>query len=322
MLMAALLLGRAAGAAEHLPLGWENALDGAKPFEVKADPVKIIGDELPGLVPAGAWVLRGAHPNFRELSGLIVDGDRLFAVTDEGWWFGATLIEDDGALSLTNARLAEFRGVEGGNLFEPRRMRDAEGLTRLGNRLWVSFERDNRLMMLGRDGRLDDTIGSSSFGDFEFDEENGLEALATLPYERMIAFDETSDAVFLIGPAGHVTETSLPRDGRHLVTGADIGPDNKWLYLVLREYIDPPVDTTSIWVMRYKLGSDGWPQAGSAVILAKFDTSGVEKINRIDNMEGISLERGPDGRIRLWLISDDNGKDRQRTLLMRFEVLP
>ena len=40
------------------------------------------------------------------------------------------------------------------------------------------------------------------------------------------------------------------------------------------------------------------------------------------NMEGIALERGPDGGIRLWLIADDNFRWPQRTLLVRFEVLP
>ncbi len=39
-------------------------------------------------------------------------------------------------------------------------------------------------------------------------------------------------------------------------------------------------------------------------------------------MEGIALDRGPDGETRLWLISDNNFRSSQRTLLVRFEVLP
>ena len=40
---------------------------------------------------------------------------------------------------------------------------------------------------------------------------------------------------------------------------------------------------------------------------------------------GIRVTRyrfGPGGGIRLWLIADDNFRSSQRTLLLRFEVLP
>jgi hypothetical protein len=39
-------------------------------------------------------------------------------------------------------------------------------------------------------------------------------------------------------------------------------------------------------------------------------------------MEGISLDRGAQGETWLWLIADNNFRSSQRTLLVRFEVLP
>lgn len=313
-LMAALLLSRGAGAAEPLPPGWEKALAAAAPVAVTAEPVAITGGELNGLALSGAWVLRGDHRNFGGFSGLVVAGNRLFAVSDQGWWFGAALIEGDGTLRLSNARLAPMRDGEGDGYTKAGG--DAEGLTRLGARLVVSFERDHRLMLLRDTGRMGATIQPRAFEQFRSNK--GLEALASLPDGRMIVLAEGADdggvPLFLVDPAGGVTEARLPRAGSHSVTGADIGPDGR-LYLVLREY--SLLFGVSIRVMRYRLGADGLPLPDSAETLAAFEAA-----SGIDNMEGIALDRGADGATRLWLISDNNFRSSQRTLLVRFEVLP
>jgi hypothetical protein len=39
----------------------------------------------------------------------------------------------------------------------------------------------------------------------------------------------------------------------------------------------------------------------------------------VDNFEGIASVAGADGRYRLYLLSDDNGSDAQRTLLLAFD---
>jgi hypothetical protein len=310
----ALALGPGAGAADPPPLGWEQALAGGAPVAVTVEPVAITGGDLDGLALTGAWVLRGDHRNFGGLSGLLVAGGQLIAVSDLGWWFGATMIEGDGALRLADARLAPMRDGEGDRYTKAGG--DAEGLTRLGARLAVSFERDHRLMLLRESGRMGATIQPRAFEQFRSNK--GLEALATLPDGRLIVFAEGAGdggvPLFLIGPGGDVTEARLPRAGSHSVTGADIGPDGR-LYLVLREY--SMLFGVSIRIMRYRLGPDGLPLPASAETLAAFEAA-----SGIDNMEGISLERGPGGGIRLWLISDNNFRSSQRTLLVRLEVLP
>jgi hypothetical protein len=40
----------------------------------------------------------------------------------------------------------------------------------------------------------------------------------------------------------------------------------------------------------------------------------------IDNFEGIAAKELPDGRVRLYVISDDNFSSSQRTLLMLFDL--
>ena len=310
-----LSLNQGAGAegAQPLPPGWDLALSAGAPVAITAEPIDISGGDLTGLALSGAWVLRGDHPDFGGFSGLVVSQGRLFAVSDFAWWLGASLREEGGALHLTNARLAPMRDGEGDGYSKSGG--DAEGLTRLGDRLAVSFERDHRVMLLRETGRLGSTIQHRRFEQLRSNQ--SLEALATLPDGRIIVLGEGPDRggfpVFLIDQAGQVSEARLPRTGQHLVTGADIGPDGR-LYLVLREY--SLLFGVSIRVMRYRLGPDGLPLPDSAETLAAFETA-----SGIDNMEGIALDRGPGGDIRLWLISDDNFQFPQRTLLVRFDVL-
>lgn len=285
----------------------------AAPVKVTANPITIIGGELSGLALRGAWVLQGDHRDFGGFSGLLISNSQLIAVSDIGRWLGASLTEDGNTLRLSDARLAPMRDPEG-DLYS-KEAGDSEGLTRLDARLAVSFERDHRLMFLRDSGWLGGTIQPQAFDQFRSNK--ALEALATLPDGRLIVFAEGADdggvPMFVIDRSGDVTEARLPRVGIHSVTGADVGPDGR-LYLVLRDY--SPLSGVSIRVMRYRLGADGLPLPGSAETLAAFEAD-----SGIDNMEGIALDHGPNGGIRLWLISDNNFRFTQRTLLMRFDVL-
>jgi hypothetical protein len=290
--LAALALNPEARSAEPLPQGWELAVATAVPLTVTAGPVGITGGKLTGLALSGAWVLRGDHPNFGGFSGLLMSSGRLIAVSDKGWWLGASLRQHGSDLRLANTRLAPMRDGEGDPYTKAGG--DAEGLALKGSRLVVSFERDHRLMVLRDTGRMGGTIQPRSFEQFRSN--NGLEALATLPDGRLIAFSEGTDEgetpMFLIDPADGVTESRLPRTSNHSVTGADIGPDGR-LYLVLRAY--SVLFGFSTRVMRYQLGPDDLPLPGSAETLAAFEAS-----SGIDNMEGIALDTGPSGEARLW----------------------
>ena len=41
----------------------------------------------------------------------------------------------------------------------------------------------------------------------------------------------------------------------------------------------------------------------------------------MDNFEGISATRGPNGATRIYIVSDNNFSGRQRTLLLAFDVI-
>jgi hypothetical protein len=40
----------------------------------------------------------------------------------------------------------------------------------------------------------------------------------------------------------------------------------------------------------------------------------------VDNFEGVAARQMPDGRVRLYVVSDDNFSGKQRTLLMIYDV--
>jgi len=299
------------------PAGWAALMAGGQAVDVRARPVGLAGELAPGLTVRGAWVLTGNRPEFGSFSGLLVRDGQLYSVTDNAWWFGARIVERDGGLELRDALMVPVKG-EDGNVFS-KDEGDAEGLALYRGHLMVSFERDHRIMQLGDNGQMEDRIALPAFG--ELKPNRGLEALATLADPRppgggLIAFAEVrgraGTPVFVLRADGGVAERLLPLTWLHSVTGADLGPDGR-LYLVLREY--SALFGISIRVVRYSLDDEGLPVADSAETLAAFEAD-----SGIDNMEGIAAESGPDGGIRLWLISDDNFRGTQRTLLVALDL--
>ncbi len=306
-------------AAGDVPPGWDAALADGHAVRISAEPLQLTGGELSGLVQRGAWVLKGDRPEFGGLSGLLIRGGKLFAVSDRGWWLGADISDIAGEPVLTNARMAPILDPQG-RAYD-KSGGDAEGLawdvTAEGvDRLAISFERDHRIMRLGADGTVSDPIAPEIFD--RLHRNRGIEALAQLPGGGLIALAEGRDGdfapVFVLRPDGGIVEAGLHMTWLHSVTGADLGPDGK-LYLLLREY--SALFGISIRVMRYSLAGDGVPVPESAETLAAYEAA-----SGIDNMEGIALEARPDGPTRLWLISDDNFRGTQRTVLVAFDVQP
>jgi hypothetical protein len=211
-----------------------------------------------------------------------------------------------------------MRGANGELLDE--NTADAEGLTLVEGCLAVSFERNHRIMVLGDSGRLEERHLAGIPADFP--ENEGLEALATLPDGRLIALAEKADGVkipMIIADlaTGGVAEEQLRRRKSHVATGADLGPDGR-LYLLARHRLPFlwRIFGSSIRITRYRLRPDGFPLDSSVEVLATFTGN-----SSIDNLEGLAIERGPSGSTHLWLIADDNFSSWERTLLLRFRVM-
>ncbi|MEM9060070.1 MAG: esterase-like activity of phytase family protein [Pseudomonadota bacterium] len=293
--------------------GQESGPGGTPLIELRATPVEIVDGRLDGLVLHGTVELTSDNSDFGGLSGLLMADGKLIAVSDGGWWFLADVEDRGNGLFPTLSGYAPMTDADGIRL--DKGGRDAEGLTVRDGFMAVSFEHDHRISFHLEEGRLDDDVTDARFERFRSNK--GLEGLATTPDGWIIAIPEepagSEFPVFVLRYSGEFDRAALPVTGRHLVTGADVGPDGR-LYVLKRDF--SLLLGFSIRVERYDLDSDGFPLPDTLKTLAAW-----ENASGIDNMEGIALWTDSRGDMRLTLISDDNFNALQRTILMDFTVL-
>jgi hypothetical protein len=298
------------------------ALEKGKPGRLKVD----------RLVYRGGLELRARHKRFGGISGLHVsaDGRRLVAVSDVGRWITGRLRYD------RRGRLTGLSGVRMGRLLRPGggrvrfRQRDAEALARLpGGRYAVGFEGEPRIWVYPR-GRHPFGARPRAIGvprGLGFASRNaGLEALTAVSKGRLFALAE-----------------DLPANG-----GADFATHAGWIQNG-RGWTALAYDRRSVW---RPTGAATFPAgtryAGDVLVVerALFIFAGFQaRIMRlphaaikpgktlkpellatlaepmtVDNFEGIATRRGPKGETLIYLVSDDNFRRSQRTLLMMFAL--
>ena len=269
----------------------------------------------PRLELASEVVWSESDSRFGGYSGLELqpDGRTFLAVSDRGTWARGESERKAGRLGAVRLTgigpLHEISGapLDGDNV-------DAEGLAVDGKgRAFVSFEAFHRIR------RYDDIAGPAlevpSHPDFrKLQRNSGLEALAIDADGTLYAIPERSGAwerpfpVYRLQGREWDRDLSLRRDGTFLVVDADFGPDGK-LYLLERDF--GWVRGFATRVRRFTLGPDGFEDEATLL-----ETS----FGQLDNMEGISTWRDPEGRIRVVLISDDNFFPLQRTMLVEYLV--
>jgi hypothetical protein len=250
-------------------------------------------------------------PGVHGLSGLDVDGaGRLTAVGDWGVFFEARLVFDAGdhLAGISETRLKPLTGTDGRPLADTARA-DAEELALLpnGDRL-VSFEREARIWLYPAAGGPPRRVPSP---DVAFPSNLGMEALAVDP--------ETAPDAYVVGAEGtgetwncRVSTPSCVR-GPTLDKPYEFGlvdierlPGGMTAYL-LRAYDDMRGNRSSLRIVR------------DATIVAEMN---LAPPMTVDNFEGIAAVPRPDGSYRFYLLSDDNNRDTQRTLLLAFDWRP
>jgi hypothetical protein len=294
-------------------------------------------DHLDRLVYRGGLELSSPEPRFGGWSGLIVsaDGKRFLAQSDEAHWLRADIVYDrHGDLAgVKNAQLADMRDLDGKTMSKMRG--DAEGLAARSpagpdGPVLVSFEQKARVWRYAT-GRSLDARPKPVAMPKEIavgDNNQGLEGLTMLDAHTMFAVMESPhadspdmDAWLVCYP----TPKSCARSGRlhvafhapYHVADAAMGPDGKHLYLLERRYLGlfgglavalREIDAASVKPRARLQGRE----------IARFDSS-----EGMDNMEGLSLRRGADGKTYVYMISDDNYDHLlQRTLFLMFELEP
>jgi hypothetical protein len=274
----------------------------------------------------GGLELRGRHRNFGGLSGLRATGGGFLAVTDAGDFVRGRVEERDGAPVGIADATAEPILLAGGKRAKDFGLWDAESLAIDGAARFVGVEREHAILAFdgpapGAPGRR---IPLPAFTK-DWADNQGIEALGVIPRGayagRLIAIaersgetEETTEGFVMRQDGSEPFRFRLRRSEGFDVTDLDFLPNGDMV--VLERYFS--VRRGVAMRLRRVRTADIRPDAtvdGATLLTAH----GGEF--HVDNMEALSIHRGPAGETLLTIVSDDNFSIAQRTLLLRFRWL-
>lgn len=289
----------------------------------RADPVdiKVIEAErgsaeardlnLTGMSLTGAWHLE-AKGGFGGLSGLAtMRSGSLLAIADNGKFVWISIDPETGAPDGIGSMAYMHDGE--GNVWSNKLAADAEGLAFRDGLAFVSFERDHRVEAYDLEGcgaaaraalvaRLDTVVDGNVLGD-----NLGPEALALAGDQLALGFENYGSGGSPIGGLnldGTLLEVRRTRQkALYFLTGMDQKEDLS--AMIFRAY-DPVRGARGI--VQVKTTSE---TIAEAALKSPLPT---------DNYEGIAIGKAPSGATRIWLISDDNFSNNQRTLLLALDL--
>ncbi len=287
----------------------------------------------PGVEHIGALAFRGAiqirssNALFGGLSALRAGrGDRMLALSDTGNWIAFDTVEQDGKLvGVNNAVIAPVLRPDG-RAATSKSDGDCESLEwdAATGAATIVYEQDHRLVhFAGIDAGQPRTLTRrpvateriAAMADWR--PNGGGEAMAVLPGGVRIVIREDADADGI----GHDAIVTMAAGSRRVIVTAPAGfsPTDA-----------VALDASTLLVINRRFNTSG---IGAALTLV--DMSGIATASRfearelarlqppltLDNMEGLALRR--DGaRVFVYIVSDDNLSSLQRTLLMKFELMP
>lgn len=294
-------------------LWWRSALppaDYAAPVEVRQ--LAIEQGRVGAFEFGGAWQLTSRNDNFGGYSALVALSDHeLLMASDKGRTLRLPLPP---------------RGVPGSKtaIFDPankndKHLNDIEGLAvdQASGTVWAALEHSNTVVRERRDGKLE---GTSPAAMRDWPTERGAEAFERLVDGRFLALSESRD------PDGTHPGLLFPRDPLeggaptrfrfagledYRPTGLTALPDGRVLVLMREVHWGlPPRFTAAILLVDPARIEKGGLWRGK--LLAR-----LEQPFPLDNYEGIAAIPQADGKVAVWIVSDDNMMRAQRTLLVK-----
>ncbi len=270
------------------------------------------------------YELSSENENWGGLSGMTVstDGKLLTAIADTGRWYRIGLEHD------STGRLTGFMGAESGWLLNtegqtPKKKvnGDAEAMTALpdGNFL-VAYENKHRLWLYKQstDGPAlaqPAVAAGAPAGIAKLPRNGGIEAMARLPSGEYLLLSESGltddgDRLGWIGRRGKWAELRLAPMGSFEPSDLALLPDGDLLLLERR------VSLLEGFVNRLSLieGAAVKPDA----VLQPHELAILAAPLSVDNFEAVAARRAPDGSTLIYVLSDDNQRLLQRTLLLQF----
>lgn len=275
----------------------------------------------------GGLELRGDRREFGGISSGVIetDGRAFIAASDQAHWILGRFVADadERLTGIENVRLAPMMALDGRRLRDTRQF-DTEGMTRIGNRLFISVERAHQILRfeLGPNGPAGRATAVPTPDDFRrLNSNQGIEALGVLPPASrfagaLIAIAEHPPAGsepdripgWILGP--QPGRFSVQRSRDFDVTDLGFLPGGDMLILERRF---SPLWGVALRLRRVAIGSvvPGAVLEGETLIEANM-------AYHVDNMEALMVHRARDGRAILTLMSDDNFSILQRNLVLRF----
>jgi hypothetical protein len=304
------------------------------PLAVEARPLPLSSkdahtDRVGRLKFLGAVQLEARDARFGGISAILWEPacNRLLAVSDSGTWFVLEPEERDGRLQgIARAWIAPVLAPDGRPPLS-KRAADAESLARMADgSTWVFYEQDHRgERFAGLSACRPDSLTQAPDRRWEppesanWPENGGMEAVGGAGMPFRIALESVP------GPIG----------GKLGLVGGPDGALSRFSWMAPPDYqptaMDPlEADGERMLVLHRRFS----PLEGASALLTEADIpagAGGEVQPReiavlrapllVDNMEALAVRREGERRF-VYLASDDNFNALQRTLLMKFELLP
>jgi hypothetical protein len=310
-----------------------RAPDAPVKIEITARPIPAFEPRNPTRIEFGSLTFRGGmslmSPNseFGGISSLRVqaDGQRFLAVTDKGRWLrGRITYDGTRPTGIADAEMAPVLGPDGKAL-AARNWYDTEAMAEDGGTVWLGIERVHRIVKfdIGRFGLLarGEPIPVPP-GIGRLPNNKSIECLVFVPRrmplggtliaisERGLDRDGNIQGFVIGGPSPG--DFSVKRIGDFDISDCAVTPAGN-LLLLERSFSRLTGVGMRIRSVPLTAVKPGATIDGPALIESDMGY-------QIDNMEGISVHRAPDGKLVLTLISDDNFSIIQRTILLQFTL--
>ena len=299
-----------------------------------ADTAQTVVDSLEYVA---GFALGSTAPEWGGYSGMVMapDGTSLLAVSDVGHWLRLELKQDSaGRLTGVGAARIEPLLDESAQPVAGKEWSDAEEIVRAPDgHFYVSFERHHRIWRYASvegipDGPAEPVPLPDAFRDLP--DNSGIEAMTAEGIGTLMVIAEGAPSgaeqsagwawegkqdwrSFSVKRSGGFEPTSLAVVTRTQLSVAE-NFERSPLLLLERRYTEQDGPSARVVSVTFPSFPYSRPVAGSSLVELRLPLS-------VDNFEALAVRPAPEDQAFVYLLSDDNQSDKQRTLLLQFRTM-